>query len=154
MKNDTVIDLLRHLLYVDYSEGDRYFMPIILDETPITDYRRKDSQNYTSDGKIEGYVEPFDGGNPPIPFPCACIATCKGRNGYYVVIDTDDGYVYWGDPNGQHDEPPTELNDILKQYEGDKTNYWRDCGVNVYTPADFFALCKQRFREMHWIGLG
>ncbi|KAL0935700.1 uncharacterized protein CTRU02_210291 [Colletotrichum truncatum] len=153
-KNDTVIDLLRHLPYVDYSEQDLYFMPIILDETPIVDYRREDLQQLVRDGKIEGYVEPNNGGNPPIPPSCACIATCLGRKGYYVVVDTDDGYVYWGDPNGQHDEPPTELNDVLDRYEGDSANYWRNSGVNVYRPADFFSLCKQRFRELRWVGLG
>ncbi|KAF6819412.1 hypothetical protein CPLU01_13053 [Colletotrichum plurivorum] len=106
-KNDTVIDLLSCVPYVDYPEQDILACtPIIMDHTQIIDYRSEET--------LEGYVEPYNNGHPPIPPSRACIATCLSRN----------------------------------------ANEWRACGVNVYRPADFFALCKQRFMELRWIGLG
>ncbi|KAF6805960.1 hypothetical protein CMUS01_14499 [Colletotrichum musicola] len=152
---DYLIDLLRHIPYVDYPEQDiLVFTPIIMDHTPIIDYRSEETHKRIRNNKIEDYAEPYNNGHPPISPSCACIATCLSRNGYFVVVDTDDGYIYWGDPNGQHDEPPTDLNRVLKQYSNDAANDWRACGVNVYRPADFFNLCKQRFLELRWIGLG
>ncbi|KAF6794599.1 hypothetical protein CSOJ01_13672 [Colletotrichum sojae] len=153
-KNDIVIDLLRHVPYVDYPEQDILACkPIIMDHTTIIDYRSEETHKRVQN-KIEDYTEPYNNGHPPIPPSCACIATRLSRNGYFVAVDTDDGYIYCGDPNGQHDEPPTDLNLFLKQYNNDAANEWRACGVNVYRPADFFAFCKQRFLELRWIGLG
>ncbi|KAM0329314.1 hypothetical protein ACHAQA_004619 [Verticillium albo-atrum] len=153
-RNDTVIDLLRHIPYPNYVENDLVHTSFIMADTPITDYRRMDVQKKIQEGCIEGLAAPITGRDPVIPPSCAGIAICTSRHGYEVILDTDDGLVYWGDPNGQHDEPAPELNSTLKRFQGDEANEWRRAGFNVYKPADFFALCKERFRDMSWIGLG
>ncbi|WYZ45756.1 hypothetical protein EsH8_VIII_001072 [Colletotrichum jinshuiense] len=153
-RNDTVIDLLRHIPYVNYTGNNLSLSPFIMESTPVTDYRSEDLQKDICKGYIEGLVAPITGQDPPIPPSCAGIAICTGRNGYQVILDTDDGYIYWGDPIGQHDEHAPALNSTLQRFRGDPTNEWRLAGFNVYEPADFFALCKERYRELNWIGLG
>lgn len=112
-------------------------------DTPIIDYRRQDiRENY------DDLVAPYD----PTPPWCAGIAFPGNRYGYWVILNTDEGYIYLGAPEGRPDEPEPELNGTLGS-PLDEADIWRD-GFNVYTPADFFALCKKRFRELNWIGLG
>ncbi|OLN83758.1 hypothetical protein CCHL11_08725 [Colletotrichum chlorophyti] len=153
-RSDTVIDLLRHIPYVDYPEKHLIYAPLVMVNTPVTDYRHEDIQKKIRDDYIEGLTAPVTGQDPAIPSSCAGIAICRNRNGYEVILDTNDGYIYWGDPSGQHDELAPELNSTLEQFKGDEANKWRFYGFNVYEPADFFALCKERFRELNWIGLG
>ncbi|WQF85633.1 hypothetical protein CDEST_10647 [Colletotrichum destructivum] len=154
-RNDTVIDLLRHIPYVNYREGASSLAPFLMKDTPVTDYRSEDLQKKIREGRIEGIAAPITGQDPPIPPSCAAIAISPGRNGYEVILDTDDGYVYWGDADGQHDEHAPALNGTLKErFGGDPVNEWRLAGFNVYEPADFFELCKERYRELSWIGLG
>ncbi|KAL2373781.1 hypothetical protein BDBG_02106 [Blastomyces gilchristii SLH14081] len=90
------------------------------------------------EGEIEGVAPSYTGQDPAIPPSCAAIAISRGRNGYDVILDTNDGYIYWGDLNGQYDE----------------ANEWCRYGFNVYELADFFALCKERYRKLSWIGTG
>ncbi|KAM6529168.1 hypothetical protein FALCPG4_007314 [Fusarium falciforme] len=127
-----------------------------MDHTRVVDWRREYTHALIRNDRLETKPEPFTNRNPPLTPSCACIATSVGRNEYFVVIDTEDGYVYWGDPNGEHDEPEPELNATRDRFNQDPAKKWRDgfSGVNVYLPADFFALCKQRFRELRWIGMG
>ena len=152
-RSDTVIDLLRHIPYLNYPENDLIHAPLIMANTPVTDYRREDIQKKIREGCIEGMAAPITGQDPAIPPSCAAIAVCRSRNGYHVILDTNDGYIYWGEPSGQHDEHAPGLNSTLEQLKGDEANKWRD-GFNVYEPADFFTLCKERYRELSWIGLG
>ncbi|KAF6840296.1 hypothetical protein CPLU01_01320 [Colletotrichum plurivorum] len=152
-KNDTVVDLLRHLPYVD-DQGYQT-EPFIMDDTPIVNYRSKKLQKEIREGEFTDMALSRAGADPPLPPSCAAIAICSNRNGYEVILDTDDGYVYWGDPIGNHDEEAPPLNSTLeKRFRGDPANEWRLAGFNVYEPADLFELCKERFRELHWIGLG
>ncbi|EXF85190.1 hypothetical protein CFIO01_03261 [Colletotrichum fioriniae PJ7] len=81
--------------------------------TPLFDYRHEDIQKKICDGEIEGTAAPYTSRDPPIPPSCVGIAICRGRSGYQVILDPDDGYIYWGDPEGQHDEPAPELNSTL-----------------------------------------
>lgn len=150
-RSDTVIDLLRNIPYIDHPKNEQ--APLIMNNTPTVDYRHEDTQKKIREGFIEGVAGPYTGQDPTIPPSCAAIAICSSRNGYQVILDTNDGYIYWGDPNGRHDEPAPELNSTLKQFEGDEANQWR-FGFNVYEPADFFTLCKERYRDLSWIGLG
>lgn len=151
--NDTVIDLLRNLPYPDYGAGLLAFAPCLMNETPAVDYRREDIQKMIREGKIEGVAAPTTDQDPAIPPSCAAITICRSYKGYWVVLDTDDGYIYWVDPNGQHDEPEPELNSTLERVDEDEKNEWRYFGCNVYEPADFFELCKERHRELRWIGI-
>lgn len=124
-----------------------------MDETPPVDYRRDDVQKMIREGEIEGIAAPRTDQNPAIPPSCAAIAISESRNGYWVVLDTDHGYIYWCDPNGQHDEVEPGLNNTLERLREDEKNEWRYYGCNVYEPADFFELCKERYRELSWIGI-
>jgi hypothetical protein len=154
-KNDAAIELLRHLPFVDFEPPDlAQGKHVIMQNTRIQDYRSKEIQDRIRDGDLVYYVEPVLGEGQSISPSCICFANSNGRNGYFLVIDTADGCVYWGDPGGEHDEPAPELNAVVRErYAGNGAEEWRE-SFNVYRPHDFFALCKQRFRELRWIGLG
>jgi hypothetical protein len=154
-KNNAAIDLLRHMPFVDFVEPDKaYGKHVIMLNTRIQDYRSHDIQNRIRNGDLEYQVKPVLTEDESLSPSCICFGNSNGRNGYNIVVDTGDGYVYWGDPNGQHDEPTPELNAVVQErYAGNKAESWRE-SFNVYRPCDFFALCKQRFSELRWIGLG
>lgn len=120
-----------------------------MENTIIVDYRHDSIQSWLR-GNNKNELYPID---PKTTAECFVIAMSYGLGGYYVVVDTNDGYVYWGDVQGQHDEPEQEFNGILDEYEDEEGQEWR-MGTNVYRPADFFAVCKQRFLEMRWVGFG
>jgi hypothetical protein len=112
-KTNAVIDLLRHMPFVDFVEPDKaYGKHVTMVNTRIQDYRSDEMQNRIRDGDLEYYVEPIC---DPLPPSCISFGNSNGRNGYNLVVNTADG--------------------------------------NVYRPSEFFALCKQRFRELRWIGL-
>jgi hypothetical protein len=154
-KNDAAIELLRHMPFVDFERPEvAYEKHVVMKNTRIQDYRSKKIQDRIRDGNLEYYVEPVLGEGESISPSCICFANSNGRNGYFLVIDTADGYIYWGDPSGEHDEPAPELNAVVRErYNGNEAEEWR-MSFNVYRPRDFFALCKQRFRELRWIGVG
>ena len=150
-KTDAVIELLRRMPFVDFVEPDKaYGKHVVMVNTRIQDYRSEEIQKRIRDGDLEYYVEPIC---DPLPSSCISFGNSNGRNGYNLVINTADGYIYWGDPNGQHDEPAPELNAVVQEHHaGNEVERWRE-GFNVYYPREFFALCKQRFNELRWIGL-
>jgi hypothetical protein len=155
-KNDAAIELLRHMPFVDFEPGKAHDKVLVMLNTRIQDYRSDKIQDHIRNGDLEYYVEPVLGKGESLSPSCICFGNSNGRNGYFLVIDTADGYVYWGDPGGQgaHDEPEPELNAVVRErYAGNEAERWRT-GFNVYRPSDFFALCKQRFRELRWIGIG
>lgn len=73
-KNDTVIDLLRHLPYL---RGSRYDGPFVTYETQSVDYTR---QSITS--SEQAY---------PIPGHCVYLTQGEGRDGYSIILDTERG---------------------------------------------------------------
>jgi hypothetical protein len=152
-KNDAAIELLRHMPFVDFKPDTAYGKHVVMLNTRIQDYRSNEIQDRIGNGDLEYYVEPVFTEGQSLSPSCICFGNSNGRNGYFLVIDTADGYVYWGDPGGAHDEPAPELNAVVRErYAGNEAERWRE-GFNVYRPCDFFALCKQRFRELRWIGL-
>ncbi|KAJ3544065.1 hypothetical protein NM208_g3241 [Fusarium decemcellulare] len=148
-KNEAAAKLIRHLPYPEYNMDPEYtsFTPHIMQNTYIADYRCEAFTKAIRNGERRHPI------NPVATPESVLIATSYGNGGYYVVVDTNEGYVYWSDIQGQHDEPAPELNKVLEKYEGQEEQDWRLVS-NVYRPADFFALCKQRFLEMRWIGFG
>jgi hypothetical protein len=153
-KNDAAIDLLRHMPFVDFVEPEKaYGKHVVMLNTRIQDYRSNKIQDHIRSGDLVYYVEPVLGEGESLSPSCICFGNSNGRNGYQLVVDTADGYIYWGDPIGPHDEPAPELNAVVQErYAGNEAERWRKT-FNVYRPSDFFALCKQRFRELRWIGL-
>ncbi|KAL3300137.1 hypothetical protein RB213_008772 [Colletotrichum asianum] len=143
-RSDTVLDLLRCIPYIDSPSNSLALAPFLMKDTPVTDYRSEDLQKKIREDCIEGLVTPITGQDPPLPPSCAVVAICRGRNGYEVILDTADSYVYWGEPTGGHDEPAPVLNSTLERFRGDPANEWRLAGINVHEPAEFFALCKER----------
>ncbi|KAJ5013342.1 hypothetical protein K4K57_002884 [Colletotrichum sp. SAR 10_99] len=152
-RNGTILDLLRYMPYIDSPGNNVVLAPFIMKDTPITDYRSEDLQNKIREDYIEGLVAATTDQDPPLP-SCAVIAICRSRNGYEIILDTADDYIYWGELTGQHDEPASALNSTLERFRGDPANGWRLAGFNVHRPAELFALCKERYRELSWIGLG
>ncbi|KAH6656193.1 hypothetical protein F5X68DRAFT_219179 [Plectosphaerella plurivora] len=155
-KNEDALHLIRHLPYPEFNKHPEYSTctPHLMHETPIVDYRLSYIHDIINGDELESKPEPFTDRDPPLPASCVCIATSLSSNSYSVVVDTEDGYIYWTDAQGRHDEPAPELNKTLKRFVDDEANDWRlHYGTNVYTPADFFGLCKQRWREMRWIAV-
>ncbi|KAJ0384191.1 hypothetical protein COL922a_008909 [Colletotrichum nupharicola] len=113
-RNDTVLDLLRCIPYIDSPSNSPVLVPYLMKDTSITDYRSEDC--------IEGLVTPITGQDPPLPPSCAVIAICRGRNGYEAILDTADGYICWEEPTGGHDEPAPALNSTLERFRGDPAN--------------------------------
>ncbi|KAM0335263.1 hypothetical protein ACHAQA_000307 [Verticillium albo-atrum] len=149
-KNDVAIDLLRHLPYPDTPTQKIVDVPHLVPETPVVDYRHEEVQKKIHEGELALVAEPY----ATTPPHCVGIAITGSRYGYWVILNTEDGRIYWGNPDGQHDEPAPELNAVLEQEAGGPgVSKWWD-GYNVYEPADFFAVCKERFRDMNWIGMG
>lgn len=149
--NDTALDLTRHLPYTTYDSDYMLNMPQIMVNTYVVDYHHPQNLKAIADNNLNDIIDT----DPPKTSSCVQLAMSYGRNGYHVILDTDDGHVYWGDPNGQHDEPEPELNRFLEEQfdEDDPLQEWRFMGYNAYEPAEFFGLCKQRFRELRWIAL-
>ncbi|KAL6364310.1 hypothetical protein LRP88_02229 [Fusarium phalaenopsidis] len=141
-KNDQAVELLCQLPYPDFDALQVAFTPLIMDQTRVVDWRSEYIHALIRNDRLETKPEPFTNRDPPSTPSCAFIATSAGRNGYFVVVDNEDGYVYWGDPNREHDEPEPELNATLGWLNYDLANKWWDSfsGVNMYQPADFFAL--------------
>ncbi|KAK1703666.1 uncharacterized protein BDZ83DRAFT_725090 [Colletotrichum acutatum] len=139
-RNGTAIDLLRHIAYVEYAENNLFYAPIVMENTPVIDYRREDIQKKIRNGEIQG--------------------TAAGRSSYQVILDTDDGYINWGGPEGQHDEPAPELNNSLARFAGDGPRN----GVTEYEsephsgsdPEDYFSHNKlaRRMKKAGWPGDG
>jgi hypothetical protein len=153
-KTDAAIELLRHMPFADFKPNTAYGKHLIMLNTRIQDYRSDKIQHRIRNGDLVYHVEPVLSEDESLSPSCICFGNSEGRNGYFLVVDTADGYVYWGDPGGQHDEPAPELNAVMRErYAGNEAERWRR-GFNVYRPCDFFALCKQRFRELRWIGIG
>lgn len=148
--NGTALDLIRHLPYTTYNIDYLLDVPHIMDHTYIVDYHHLPFSKRIANNDLDAVVDIYG----PKPSSCVQLAQTSGRNGYIVVLDTDDGYIYWGDPNGEHDEPEPELNRFLGERfdENEPLQKWRFLGYNVYEPAEFFGLCKQRFRELRWVG--
>jgi hypothetical protein len=142
-KNGQAVELLCQLPYPDFDASQVAFTPLIMDQTRVVDWRSEYIHALIRNDRLETKPEPFTNRDPSLTPSCACIATSAGRNGYFVVVDNEDGYIYLGDPNGEYDEPESELNATLGRFNHDPGNKWRDSisGVNVYRPADFFALC-------------
>lgn len=153
-KTDAAIDLLRHMPFADFVDSNKaYSKHVVMLNTRIQDYRSSKIQDRIRSEDLVYYVEPVLGEGESLSPSCVCFGNSNGRNGYFLVIDTADGYVYWGDPGGQHDEPAPELNAVVQErYASNEAERWR-ASFNVYHPCEFFALCKQRFRELRWIGL-
>ncbi|KAI8221068.1 hypothetical protein K4K54_008086 [Colletotrichum sp. SAR 10_86] len=112
MKNDTVLDLLRCIPYIDSPSNNLALALFLMQDIPVIDYRNEDLQKKIREDCIEGLVMPITGQDPTLP-------------------------------------PST-----LERFRGDLANEWRLAGFNVHEPAEFFALCKERYRELSWIGLG
>ncbi|KAH7376270.1 hypothetical protein B0T11DRAFT_271966 [Plectosphaerella cucumerina] len=154
-KNEDALNMIRSLPYQEISRNpeNSVLTPHLLHETPIVDYRLSYVHDAINSDELEIKPQPFTDRDPPLPASCVCIPTTLTSNGYSVVVDTEDGYVYWTDAQGKHDKPAPELNKTLERFDDDEANQWRYYGTNVHTPADFFELCKQRWREMRWIAL-
>ncbi|KAF1828426.1 hypothetical protein BDW02DRAFT_484484, partial [Decorospora gaudefroyi] len=154
-KTDAAIELLRHLPFPDFDPLEMaYGRHAVMMNTRVQEYRTKDIQDKIRSENGKDYVEPALGEGDSLTASCICFAKSQNLGGYELVVDTADGYVYWSDVQGGHDEPEPELNDWAREHynDFDGAESWRS-GWNVYRPRDFFALCKQRFRELRWIGM-
>ncbi|KAF1830849.1 hypothetical protein BDW02DRAFT_572624 [Decorospora gaudefroyi] len=154
-KTDAAIELLRHLPFPDFDPPEAaYGRHAMMRNTRVQEYRTKEVQDQIRSENGESYVEPLLAEGDSLTPSCICFGKSQNLGGYQLIIDTADGCVYWQDVQGGHDEPEPELNVWAQERynDFDGAESWR-YGFNVYRPRDFFALCKQRFRELRWIGI-
>lgn len=111
-------------------------------DTSAIDYRWECIQKEMREGYIKGIIAPYAGQDPATPPLCVTIAICQSRDGFEATLDTEDSYIYWCDPGGQHKEDPPELNGLLIWFNGDKANEWR---VHLFNLCMF---CNRRFRNL------
>lgn len=148
---DTALDLLRHLPYPHWNDDPRcatdipYFMP----ETRIIDYRSASVhahiRSLNDDNVDMSYLLPYE--RPPPSF--VGIAMSPSRNGFWVLLNTDDGLIYWGGPSEETPGGATALNDSMPE-----DHFANREGYSLYEPEDFFEACKDRFRRMEWVSVG
>lgn len=150
---DAALDLVRHLPYPKYDGNHIDSMPKMMYATPVVDYRHPRIQELLRrDDKVHWDWMIAGGDRTPA---CVGIAMSNSLHGYHVLVNTDDGYVYLGDPQGGIDmrEGTTALKKHLLETRPDDV-----CaplrGYNIYEPADFFKYCKDLFREMNFIPEG
>lgn len=67
-------------------------------------------------GHVEGIVVSHTDPDPATSPSCVTIAICQRRGGFEVILDTNDGYIYWCGLDGQHEENAPELDSPLKRF--------------------------------------
>ncbi|KAJ5098776.1 hypothetical protein N7532_005777 [Penicillium argentinense] len=127
-KTDEVLELLRHLPYLDSRKNEWFIRPWSVS----CDYVNRDPRNY----------------RPLVPdefeFPPWVInLTFSGRYGQSLMFDTSDGTATEHDPNAGIYEPDYP--------EGDP-RYWRvECEEETEPLVERLDLFKQRFQNLNWI---
>ncbi|KAI8152302.1 hypothetical protein K4K49_009688 [Colletotrichum sp. SAR 10_70] len=89
-RNDTVLDLLRCIPYIDSPSNSLALAPFLMQDIPVIYYRNEDLQKKIREDCIEGLVMPITGQDPLLPPSCALITICRSRSGYDVILDTAD----------------------------------------------------------------
>lgn len=133
----TRFDLLRNISYLDYH--DLIYAPISCYRLPPRGHIEKDPRGLYRRLRCAHYrPRPRD-------------STFVRRHRYLQEQERLSGYP--GYQRRLHLLGRPELSTTLEHFKGDEANKWQD-GFNVYEPADFFTLYKERYRELSWIGLG
>ncbi|KAF1942211.1 hypothetical protein EJ02DRAFT_376331 [Clathrospora elynae] len=135
-KNDEVINLLKHLPYIDLS-GHEY---VIAPNTHPTDYRGERFQHNVTEESI-GICLPLG----DVEFPEWVISLTFGsRDGTYVMLDTTDGTVTEYNIQDENEEP---------QYEEDDPRSWRNqCEGETKSLAALLDDWKEKYYRLEWMG--
>ncbi|KAJ5678351.1 uncharacterized protein N7477_003984 [Penicillium maclennaniae] len=127
-KTDEVIELLRHLPYLDSRRNAWYIRPW----STICDYVNKDPRKYVS-------VVPDEFKFPP----WVINITDSGRYGKSLIFDTSDGTATEYALDGFIYKP---------DYAEDDPRYWRvECEPDTEPLVDRLGYYKQRFQKLNWI---
>ena len=145
-KTEAVLELLRHLPYLDQDRGHSNKYVIGPDVEPC-DYR----QVLIADGTSET-TKAMLAPSSVVDFPAWCVplATAKSRSGRHVILDTSDGTITEYDPEGAADD---------HDYADDDPRAWRNVCRWAEDPTDrtvtvtaYFERLEKRFRDLEWIG--
>ncbi|KAF2111116.1 hypothetical protein BDV96DRAFT_634903 [Lophiotrema nucula] len=146
-KTDEVVDLLRHLPYIDRIADvpcapHCYFADY---STGIDEGTRELTEPY------EGTVEPHVVG-----------LTLGGRDNLIFLLDTKLGVVHWVDCPSElttsreqvmfvkEDEQGEEENDADDEHDEEEEESWRD-NAPAWTAEDFFELLKEEYLAMNFV---
>lgn len=151
--DNKTLELLRRIPYPrsDPNYDSNLSSPLIMPNTGVCDYRSSVTQAHLRDGTLPVPYGPDIGLEPRLPPSCVCLASSHGNTGSWVVVDTDDGLMYWGERTRRPVAVVGET--VTEPARSSDADWWRE-RANVYRPAELFELCKQRYRDMAWIGVG
>jgi hypothetical protein len=142
-KTRKAIQLLQNIPYIQQPDdgGDKL---CVMRKTWPVPYNDPDLiESYVGENKRDIYVEPNG-----LELPAHVICLAQGaRDAYFVLVDTERGVIVWGNPDESWNEPITAL--TPKDIDLNGVDAW------MYNPtfevAEFFDVCKQRFRDCRWM---
>ncbi|KAF3806044.1 hypothetical protein GCG54_00004369 [Colletotrichum gloeosporioides] len=143
-KNDTVIDLMRHIPYIRRDEVDDFEPWQIFERTTAVDCAGDRALNFPGESRREFL---FEGWTIKVPAHVYVLANHPtGRDGHHIFIDTARGTVILADV--QVGPKPTKLSQVDSP-PGDEE--WQEHAT--YTVTGFFSKLKKMWRnfELHAI---
>ncbi|KAK1452732.1 hypothetical protein CCUS01_10773 [Colletotrichum cuscutae] len=141
-KNDTVADLMRHIPYVSRTKEDHWDPWMVYEGATAVDFTGDVVLSLPAKYADEWLFEPYEGNISTAPLPphvFVYATTPSGRDGHYILIDTERGTIVLADP--QTGPEPTRLSDPQAPDE----EAWRR--FQTYTVHDFFAMAKEKFKK-------
>lgn len=141
-KTPEIISLLKHIPYFSQPQGDpavlaRKTWPIPYNSSSLhQDILNKEEKNYT--------VEPIY--NISLTSHAICLAK-GGRDGYYIILDTERNVIVWGCPADPWGNGATEL--TPKDIDAEGPDGWM-CG-ETYDVQEFFEMLKGKWRRGEWL---
>ncbi|ORY11049.1 hypothetical protein BCR34DRAFT_565883 [Clohesyomyces aquaticus] len=136
-KNDEVINLLKHLPYIDLSHHEYIIAP----ETYPVDYR---GELFQRDVTVESVGRSLPLGDD-VAFPEWVINLTYGsRDGTYVMLDTSDGTVTEYNIQYENDDP---------QYDEDDPRSWRNqCEGEAMSLTELLDDWRSKYFKLEWMG--
>ncbi|KAK3622142.1 hypothetical protein LTR56_022368 [Elasticomyces elasticus] len=138
-KNHTVVDLLKHLPYLNMDrreKGDGRFNYRITYDTEVLDYRGRVLEEALKACREPAYNQAYMPPHGPFPAWVVAIASFTSRNGEYALLDTTDGTI-------------TRLLNAGHSYDATYANNdprsWRD------KSAIYFENLKREFEQSLWL---
>ncbi|KAK1500812.1 hypothetical protein CTAM01_06264 [Colletotrichum tamarilloi] len=140
-KNDTVADLMRHIPYVSRTKEDHWDPWMVYEGATAVDFTGDVVLSLPTKYADEWLFEPYEGSisTAPLPPHVFVYATIpSGRDGHYILIDTERGTIVLADP--QTGPKPTGLSDPHRTKKPGA-----DFKPTQFT--SFFAMAKEKFKK-------
>ena len=150
-KTEEVIDLLRHLPYINNPEGESHILP----ETDCTDYAHL-PESVLEQFKREGssaLIDPPMADDESLDPACVCLARGR-RHAWSLILDLTHGTVIWhSNDNASWRDEEYDLGNRLPEDSPRRVDgpEWRE--QLTYDVKYFFGeFCRKRINDMNWLG--